>query len=377
MTHSASDISERLPLLITGVTGVAGFNAFHYFQKRYPGQVTGIRPKSTPALQGAGIVALDAEDCSGLRALFATGRFRSVLNCVGNCALKSCELDPGMARVLNVVSAAAIAENAVAFAARLVHLSTDLVFSGERQGGYTEADQVDPVSVYGKTMAEAESLIAAQAPGAAILRISLPMGPSLSGHAGAIDWIHWRFKNGRPATLYFDEVRSCTYTDDLNPVFEAFLAGAQAGLFHLGGPRPLALHQIGQIVNRVGGFSPHLLHGCPRKAAGPIPPRAGDVSMRSEKLVATLGRNPFRPWPALQTLVPSDRHWHRARCENEQGSVQRIREVLYHYLETPAAFASEASNERLGRPTEDNAGAEPTRVSEAALTDSTLFPTKQ
>src|SRR5262245_46788967 len=230
MTHSAGDISDRLPLLITGITGVAGFNAFHYFQSRYPGQVTGIRPTSTPGLNGPGIVALDAEDCGGLQVLFAERRFRSVLNCAGNCALKSCELDPAMARVLNVVSADIISREATASAARLVHLSTDLVFSGDRDGGYTEADAIDPGSVYGKTMAEAEALVAARAPETAILRISLPMGPSFSGHAGAIDWISWRFKNGWPATLYFDEVRSCTYADDLNPVFEAFLAGEQSGL---------------------------------------------------------------------------------------------------------------------------------------------------
>ena len=43
------------------------------------------------------------------------------------------------------------------------------------------------------------------------------MGRSFNRHAGAIDWIQSRFRNRRPATLYFDEVRSCTYTDDLNP----------------------------------------------------------------------------------------------------------------------------------------------------------------
>src|SRR5205807_6072860 len=88
--------SARLPLLITGVTGVAGFNAFHYFEKRYPGQVIGVRPRKTWKLIGNGIVAIDAEDLAGLRELFRTYRFRAVLNCLGNCALKSCELDPAM-----------------------------------------------------------------------------------------------------------------------------------------------------------------------------------------------------------------------------------------------------------------------------------------
>src|SRR5579871_3152352 len=111
MTTPAAAITHRLPLLITGITGVAGFNALHYFQRRYPGQVIGIRPHRTWRLRGENIVPLDIEDGDGLRALFSRYRFRSVLNCLGNCALKSCELDPAMAQQLNVSSAAAIVAN--------------------------------------------------------------------------------------------------------------------------------------------------------------------------------------------------------------------------------------------------------------------------
>src|SRR5260370_39568600 len=99
-------------------------------------------------------------------------------------------------------------------------------------------------------MVSAEQLLADWMPEACTLRISLPMGVSFNGHAGAIDWIQSRFRAGRPATLYFDEVRSCTYTDDLNRVFERFLAGNERGVYHAGGPRPITLYQIAQIVNR-------------------------------------------------------------------------------------------------------------------------------
>src|SRR5262245_28234470 len=326
-------LSHRLPLLITGITGVAGFNALRYFQRRYPGNVIGIRPLRTPGLGGLDIVPLDAENFRGLRELFSMQRFRSVLNCAGNCALKACELDPAMAKIVNVATASAIGKNVRDHGARLVHLSTDLVFSGDRQGGYTETEAVDPVTVYGKTMAEGEQLLADLAPDAVILRISLPMGPSFNRHAGAIDWIQSRFRHGRPATLYFDEVRSCTYVDDLSRVCEVFLAGNQKGLFHVGGPQSLTLYQIGQIVNRVGGYAPDLLKGCPSKEAGPIPPRAGNVSMCSDKLLRTLGHSPFRPWPASKALLPNHHQWHRSRRADEAGSVQHIKEMLYQYPE--------------------------------------------
>ena len=290
-----------LPLLVTGITGVAGFNAFRHFRHLYRGKVIGIRSWQSWRLTGAGIVAMNAENHDGLRELFRTYRFRSVLNCTGNCALKSCELDPAMARRLNVDSAVALVENVRNHGCRLVHLSSDLVFSGKGTGNYQETDPVDPVSVYGKTMAQAEELVVRRVPQAAVLRISLPMGPSFNHHAGAIDWIESRFRNNRPATLYYDEVRSSTYVADLNAVFAWFLANDVHGLYHVGGPRALTLYQIGQIVNRVGGYAPQLLHGCLRSAAGPVPPRAGNVSMCSDRLIAAMGASPFSPGRQVTT----------------------------------------------------------------------------
>jgi dTDP-4-dehydrorhamnose reductase len=327
--------SHRLPLLVTGVTGVTGWNALDYFRGRYPGQVIGMRPDQPSPVSGPDIVAINNEDREAVRGLVAHYRFGSILNCAGNCALKSCELDVGMARRLNVDSADVIAEAARARGSRLVHLSSDLVFGGREDGQYVESDPVSPVTVYGKTMAEGEAAVSAGCHGSAILRISLPMGPSPNRHAGAIDWIESRFRNSRPATLYFDEVRSCTYVADLNRVFEWMLLGDEAGLFHAGGPRGMTLYQIGQVVNRIGGFAPELLHGCPRRDAGPMPPRAGDVSMCSDKLVSLMGRQPFRAWPARDDHVPTDRRWHYAEDGQGRGSHRHLEEHLYQHPADP------------------------------------------
>lgn len=320
-----------LPLLVTGVSGVAGYNALFHFQHAHPGHVVGIRPTATYRLKGPGIVAVDTEDEAALGELFRRHRFRSVLNTTGNCALKACELSPDLAYRTNVLSARNIARHARDGDARLVHLSSDLVYSGNGAGGYVETDSVDPVTVYGKTMAEAESVVFDLCPDAAVLRISLPMGPSFNGHAGAIDWIDSRFRNGRPATLYYDEVRSSTYCDDLSHVFDYFLRHRAAGLFHCGGPRPLALFQIAQVINRAGGYAASLLHGCPRRDAGPMPPRAGNVSMNSEKLYQLMGECPFRPWPLGDDLVPDDRGWHQERPEGWSGGRRLIEGWLYRY----------------------------------------------
>jgi len=320
---------SRLPILVTGVAGVAGYNAFHYLRERYPGRVIAIRREKYWTLHGPGIVACDAEDRAALRRLFRKHRFGSVLNCAGSCKLKSCELDPAMAERVNVQGVANLLDMMEEHHARLVHLSIDLVFSGRGTGWRTEHDPVDPVTVYGDTMARAEHLVLSRRADACVLRISLPMGVSFNGHAGAIDWIQSRFKQNKPATLYYDEIRTPTYTDCLNRVIEDVVHRDLAGLFHAGGPRSLSLFQIAQIVNRVGGYDPDCLMGCLRREAGPLPPRAGDVSLDSRRLAAALGYEPFDSWPVESRFVPTGPDWHRERSGGWRGSPELLARALY------------------------------------------------
>ena len=350
---SAKMLSHRLPLLITGIAGVAGYSAFHYFKELFPGQVFGLRPKVNWKLDEEGALACDLEDHDQLSKLFEKHRFGAVLHCGGSCALKSCELDPIMANRVNVLAVdsllTAMEKNpGEGQPPRLVFFSIDLVYSGYRGGAYIETDRPDPVTVYGRTMWAGEKLVANRFGDAAILRISLPMGVSFNGHAGAVDWIASRFYKGLPATLYFDEVRTPTYTHCLNRVANHFLNGEQRGIYHAGGPSKRTLFEIAQIVNRVGGFSPELLHGCYRIEAGPMPPRAGNVSMDSSKIFEEFDGDPFLEWPLDRELVPTDRNWHYQRIEKsatvEQGNGVKFGAEIERLLYQPNRLRPNSGN---------------------------------
>lgn len=315
----------HLPMLITGIAGVAGYNAFAFFRQKYGDLVIGQRPTNNWPLSGPGIVGADLENEKDVRVLLATRRFKTVLNCGGSCALKGCELDPAMAERVNVQAVSSLVSNLPADV-RFVHLSIDLVFSGTRGGNHRESNVPDPVTVYGTTMVEAENYILGNFPNACILRISLPMGISFNGHAGAIDWIQSRFAKGKPATLYFDEVRTPTYVECLNETLEDVISSQLSGLYHCGGSRSLSLFQIAQIVNIAGGYDPELLIGCYRIEAGSVPPRAGNVTMNSRKLANSLKRNPFCDWPANSRYWPVDRRWHYFR---DDLAGNRVVEELY------------------------------------------------
>ncbi|TWU04543.1 SDR family oxidoreductase [Stieleria varia] len=331
-----------LPMLITGIAGVAGFNAFHYFRRRYGDKVIGVRQPSMWPLSGPGIIPCELTDSLAVQQLWQEHRFGSVISSLGSCRLKSCETDPDMAYRVNVLGTENVLRHAARYDARVLHTSIDLVFAGrepdESHSGYVETDRADPVTVYGAMMVRAEQVVLDQCPDACVLRISLPMGISFNGHAGAIDWIASRFKQGKPATLYFDEVRTPTFTDCLCRLLADLLNRPLAGIYHAGGPRRISLYQIAQVVNVVGGHDPSLLHGCMRRQAGPMPPRAGDVSLNCDKLVEYLGRQPFDPWPIDDRLVPTHRDWHHAPDdlpEDFQVGEQSVAQLLYQNPRRP------------------------------------------
>ena len=91
----------------------------------------------------------------------------------------------------------------------------------------------------------------------------------------------------------------------------------------------LTLYQIAQVINRVGGYDAGLLLGCSRIEAGPMPPRAGNVTLDSRRLAAALGYQPFDPWPLHDELCPTHDNWHRER-DMFQGSPELLSEVLYN-----------------------------------------------
>src|SRR5688500_4634027 len=127
LTQNTEKLPDFLPLLVTGIAGVAGYNAFQFFREQYGERVIGTRRRDNWPLSGAGIVACDADDGDQLKRLFDRYQFRAVLSAEGSCKLKSCELDPEMARRVNVTSIQQLLATIRGTSTRLVHLSIDLV----------------------------------------------------------------------------------------------------------------------------------------------------------------------------------------------------------------------------------------------------------
>ena len=317
-----------LPLVITGVTGVAGYGTLAYFQSRFPEKVFGVVQETDVDFPAPNLIYTNLRDYEIMSELFDRAGVRAILDCAGNCALKACQLDRRIAWDLNVEIVRNLARYSRERSIRLVHLSVDMVFKGRPRGAYKDGEPTCPANVYGESMVAGERAVAELDPYAATLRISMPMGISYNWHAGAIDWIAARFRPNRPATLYYNEVRTPTYVDEMARVFREFLCNDFSGVVNCGGARQVSLYQMAQIINRTGGFAPELLYGMRIEESCPVPPRVRNCSLDSSKLAEILGYSPFTPWPGDRNHLPDSRRWHYNRRPNEPGSTPYMNRVL-------------------------------------------------
>jgi dTDP-4-dehydrorhamnose reductase len=154
--------------------------------------------------------------------------------------------------------------------ARLVHLSSDIVFDGTR-GRYREDDPVSPMHAYGRSKAEAERLVAELHPEAAIVRTSLIYGGAEAGPQERL---------AREARRFFvDEIRSPVQVEDLARALLELTELDYSGPLHAGGADDISRYDFAMLL----GADPQRV-----ERANTTPDRAPNVSLDSARAAALL-----------------------------------------------------------------------------------------
>ena len=150
-----------------------------------------------------------------------------IVNCAAYTNVDRAETDEDMAHKINALAV----ENLGLSGAKVIHVSTDYVFSGEACVPYSETDSVAPRTAYGRTKREGEVLLQAVSPKAVIIRTA---------------WLYSTFGNNFVKTMLrlgqerealgvvFDQIGSPTYAADLAVAIFAVINAPvwQAGVYH-------------------------------------------------------------------------------------------------------------------------------------------------
>lgn len=103
----------------------------------------------------------DLADPQGLAAAVRAAKPQVIVNAAAYTAVDKAESEPQLARLINTEAPAALAREAAASGALLVHYSTDYVFDGSGSAPWQESDATGPLNVYGATKLAGEQAIAA------------------------------------------------------------------------------------------------------------------------------------------------------------------------------------------------------------------------
>ena len=175
-----------------------------------------------------------------------------------------------------------VALAATAAGARLVHVSSDAVFSGA-DGSYDETRQPDPVTPYGAAKAAAETAVKGIAPAAIIARTSLIIGDGDSPHERLV---HALASGVAAGFLFADEVRCPVHAADLASALLELAASPHAGVCHVAGPDAVSRYELGLLIAARDGLDQAALPVGLRAATGR--PGALEVRLDSAKTQARL-----------------------------------------------------------------------------------------
>jgi dTDP-4-dehydrorhamnose reductase len=227
-------------LLVTGASGYLGSALLGAAPATW--EVAGTR-LSAP---GDGPV-LDVRDEGAVRRLLAVFR--------PDCVIHTAYVQHGPAmRDVNVAGSRNVAGAATAIGARLLHMSTDVVFNGERKGLWREDDETSPITDYGRSKADAEREVLRIAPDALVVRTSLLYG-------GAVPAPHERLvldaADGRSETRFFtDEIRCPIAVADLAAALLELAGRRDRGVMHVAGPVAISRHAFARMLAGAGGRDP-------------------------------------------------------------------------------------------------------------------------
>ncbi len=280
-------MTQRKKLLVLGASGMLGNAVFRFFQGDAVHEAFGtVRSQRTvrhfdSALRDHLIPNVDVENTDALLALVANTKPDVVINCIGLVKQLSEANDPLQALPINALLPHRLARICAIAGARLVHFSTDCVFSG-RQGAYVESDLPDAMDLYGRSKLLGE----VEAPHVVTLRTSI-IGHELDGARGLIGWF---LSQEHGVKGFRRAIFSGLPTVEIARVLRDFILPRPElhGLYHLS-TEPINKFELLTLVAHAYGKS---------IAIEPSDDLVIDRSLNSDRFRHLTGFQPA-PWPAL------------------------------------------------------------------------------
>lgn len=239
-----------MKILLTGASGLLG-HAYAQAAVRRGHSVTALYNANLPHADGlAGTVQLDGAEPEALTGLGLELWPDVIVNCAAVSNPASVDADPKLAEKINVALPRFLAQLSTHLGARLLHVSTDMVFDGHSAAAYRSTDMPSPTNLYGQTKLMAEREVLEHNPeDPIVLRIPILMGNSPSGQRSVHEKLIAAIHAGERPKLFCDEIRQpCSASNVAEVLLELTERRDLHGLFHWAGSETLSRFEMGQRI---------------------------------------------------------------------------------------------------------------------------------
>jgi dTDP-4-dehydrorhamnose reductase len=283
-------------LLVTGASGLLGSRIIKLAKHGY----VAVPVYHTKQLHPNSL-KLDITDSSEVLKLLIKLKPDVIIHTASETNVDKCETQKNYAQKVNVDGTRNIAVACGKVGAKLVYISTDYVFDGEK-GDYNEQDKPNPINYYGLTKLEGEKQVTKNCQKYFILRTSVLYGwhPWKQNFA---TWIINQLKQNKEITVVKDHYNTPTLADNLAEITIKAVQKDLQGLYHASGSERISRYQFAKQIAKTFNLDPNLIKPVKMsQLTAWIAKRPKDSSLNTDKIQKQLKTKPLNITEGLKRM---------------------------------------------------------------------------
>jgi dTDP-4-dehydrorhamnose reductase len=264
------------------VTGGSGFLAINWACAiRDSWEVLLATHRHRVVLDSVSAIPLSLDDVEALERELNRIRPSLIIHTAGLTDVDRCEADPAASHAANAVLARNVAQSAANQSVRLVHISTDHLFTGDRPM-VSETENVHPINEYARSKRLAEQYVLATCPNALIVRTNF-FGWGHANRRSFSDWVIYSLRAGETISVFDDVYFSPILADGLVRWAHELVARGASGIYNICGDERMSKYEFAMRLAAQFKLPPKLIRKASVKDAALRAPRPCDMSLDNTK----------------------------------------------------------------------------------------------
>jgi dTDP-4-dehydrorhamnose reductase len=269
--------------LITGGAGFAAANCAVIAQEKWDVYTTVHKKPISPQVPGLSVV-LDITDSEKVISAVSDIKPKAIIHAAAISDTSLCAQEPDLAMKVNADAVKNMAIAASKAGARLVYISTDLVYDGGR-AFYSETDEAVPTCCYGKSKLAGEVMAAGFCEDLCIARSATVYGRNINDKKNFAEVLIEKLSASEQVRLFSDEYRSFIDVRSLCRILLEMAADKSLnGIYNAGGNQRLSRCEFGLELAEAFGFDKSLIEPAKIDQSMFRDHRPEDCSMNISKL---------------------------------------------------------------------------------------------